>query len=545
MVTLEGVWGRHLTWRADVGCMETAVDHTPIILDGTRLTLEDAVRVANGAGAAVRIADEARERVRACRKLVDDIVARGDVVYGVTTGFGRLKNVTIDSDDVKTLQRNLLRSHAMGVGEDASPEVVRLLLLFRLNTLLQGHSGVRENTVDLLLRCLNRDVLPMVPVQGSVGASGDLAPLSHLALVLIGEGEALVDGRRMSGAEALKHAGVAPIELGAKEGLALINGTQFSAAVGTLALSRAWNLAASADIACALSIESLMGSLSPFDERVAEARPHPGHIEVAANVRRLLKGSDILESHVECDRVQDPYSLRCAPQVHGAARDALHHLTGILTREINAVTDNPLMFVEDGAVISAGNFHGEALALPFDYVTTAVAEFASISERRTENLVNPDLSHLPPFLAGGKPGVNSGMMIAQVLAAALVSENKVLAHPASVDSIPTSANQEDHVSMSPIAARQLAAVTTNATNVLSVELLCGCLALHWRRPLRAGAGIEAAVAVLQEVVSPPGEDRAFGDEVRALTRLLETGRLVRAVEEAVGPLARGRESGAP
>lgn len=522
-----------------------ALDLTPIILDGTHLTLEDAIRVANGAGGAVRVSDEARERVRACRALVDDLVQRGDVVYGVTTGFGRLKDISIEPDDVRTLQRNLLISHAMGVGPDSSPEVVRLLLLYRLNTLLQGHSGVREETVDQILALLKRDVLPVVPEQGSVGASGDLAPLSHLALVLIGEGEADVDGERIGGAEALKRAGLLPLVLRAKEGLALINGTQFTAAVATLALARSWMLAATADIGCALTIEALMGSDAPFDERVGRLRPHAGHLEVASNVRRLLKGSDILQSHEDCDRVQDPYSLRCAPQVHGAVRDALRHLTGILTKEINAVTDNPLLFVEDGTVISAGNFHGEPLALPLDYTTAAVSELASISERRTENLVNPDLSHLPPFLAGGTPGVNSGMMVAQVLAAALVSENKVLSHPASVDSIPTSANQEDHVSMSPISARQLNAVTVNGTNVLAVELLCGFLALHWRRPLRSGAGVEAAVNVLKEVIAPPGEDRPFGQDVRTIARMVDSGRIVRAVEEAIGPLARAREDGAP
>ncbi|MAB91593.1 MAG: histidine ammonia-lyase [Planctomycetes bacterium] len=521
------------------------MDLTPIILDGTRLTLEDALRVANGAGGAVRVADEARQRVRACRALVDDLVRKGDTVYGVTTGFGRLKDINIEPDDVRALQRNLLLSHAMGVGPDASAGVVRLLILYRLNTLLQGRSGVREETIDQLLGLLTRDALPVVPEQGSVGASGDLAPLSHLALVLIGEGEADVDGERVSGAEALKRSGLLPLELQAKEGLALINGTQFTAAVATVALGQAWTLAATADISCALTIEALMGSDAPFDERVGQLRAHPGHLEVATNVRRLLKGSDILPSHEGCGRVQDPYSLRCAAQVQGAVRDALRHLTGVLTREINAVTDNPLLFVEDGRVISAGNFHGEPLALPLDYCTIAVSELASISERRTENLVNPDLSHLPPFLAGGAPGVNSGLMIAQVLAAALVSENKVLSHPASVDSIPTSANQEDHVSMSPIAARQLDAVTVNATNVLAVELLCGFLGLHWRRPLRAGEGVEAAVDVIAEFVGPPGEDRAFGKDVRAVARLIGSGRIVRAVEASIGPMARGREDGAP
>ncbi|MAG57125.1 MAG: histidine ammonia-lyase [Planctomycetes bacterium] len=516
-----------------------------MILDGTRLTLEEAVRVSDGAGASVRIDDDARERVRVCRRMVEDIVSRGEVIYGITTGFGRLKNVTIDADDVRTLQRNLLRSHAVGVGDNASPEVVRLLLLLRLNTLLRGHSGVRERVVDLLLALLHQDVLPVVPVQGSVGASGDLAPLAHLGLVLIGEGEAHWQGECLPGSEALARAGLKPLELRAKEGLALINGTQFSTAVGVLGLARSWTLAATADIACAVTIDALLGSAAPFRQRIASLREHPGHAACASNVRRLLKGSDILESHSECDRIQDPYSMRCAPQVHGAVRDALRHLTVILGREINAVTDNPILFPADGDAVSAGNFHGEPLALPFDYAKSAVCELASISERRVENLVNPDLSHLPAFLAGGKPGVNSGLMIAQVLAAALVSENKVLAHPASVDSIPTSANQEDHVSMSPIAARQLVEVSRNALHVVAVELLAGFLALQWRRPLRAGAGVEATVDLLATIVGPPGEDRAFGEEIRSIARLVGSGRLLRAVEEAVGPLSRGREEGAP
>jgi len=520
------------------------VDSTPIILNGSSLSLDAAMRVASGSGGQVRIADSARQRVRECRALVDRIVDQAEVVYGINTGFGKLKNVTIAGDQVETLQRNLLRSHAVGMGGDASPEVVRLLLLYRLNTLLQGHSGVKEATIDQLLALLTRDVLPVVPMQGSVGASGDLAPLSHLALVLIGEGHAQVDGDRVTGAEALDRAGISPLHLGAKEGLALINGTQFSAAVATVGLHRAWTVAATADIACALTIEGLMGSDAPFQDRVGALRPHPGHREVSSNVRRMLKGSDVLASHTSCDRVQDPYSLRCAPQVHGAARDALRHLTDVLGREINAVTDNPLLFPEDGSAVSAGNFHGEPVGLPSDYATAATSELASISERRIENLVNPDLSHLPPFLAGGTPGVNSGMMITHVLAAALVSENKSLSHPASVDSIPTSANQEDHVSMSPIAARHLDEVSTNTIRVLAVELLCGYFAMHWRRPLRSGAGVEAVLGVLESAVAPPGEDRAFVEDLQVIGRLITDRALIAAAEAAIGPLARGREDGA-
>jgi histidine ammonia-lyase len=516
-----------------------------ISLDGSALTLADAMLVARGGLASLDIAMKARERVREGRRLVDDLLSQGAVVYGITTGFGRLKNVTIAASDVLTLQRNLLISHAVGVGEEASPEVVRLLLLYRLNTLLRGHSGVREQTVDMLLDLLRRDVLPVIPMQGSVGASGDLAPLAHLALVVIGEGEANVSGMRLAGKDALERAGLTPLTLEAKEGLALINGTQFTAAVATVALERAWTVAVTADIACALTLEALLGSAVPFDERVFLLRPHPGHGDAAANVRSLLAGSEILASHVHCGRIQDPYSMRCAPQVHGASRDALSHLTEILTREVNAVTDNPLLFPETRSSLSAGNFHGQPLALPLDYGRIAVAELASISERRTENLVNPDLSHLPPFLAGGTPGVNSGLMIAQVLCASLVSENKVLCHPASVDSIPTSANQEDHVSMSPIGARLMDQVGRNAVHVLAVELVAATRALHYRRPMKSGRGVEAVLEALATAVSPPGEDRDFGKEIRAVADLVHVRHILEAAEGACGPLRRGQESGAP
>lgn len=512
----------------------------PLALDGLSLRLADAWNVAHHGGAAVSISDPAREKVRAARQLVDELLASDEVVYGITTGFGRLKNVTIPAEDARTLQVHLLRSHAVGVGEHAPAPVVRLLLLYRLNALLRGHSGIQESTLEVLLGMLQKDVLPVVPMQGSVGASGDLAPLAHLALVLIGEGEARVRGGPIvSGAEALRTVGLEPVALAAKEGLALINGTQFGLAVGTLALERAWSLAAQADIACALTIEALLGSASPFHQRVANLRPHPGHAEVGANVTRLLEGSKILESHANCDRVQDPYSMRCAPQVHGAARDALRHLTEVFEREVNAVTDNPLIFPEERMSVSAGNFHAEPLALPLDYAAMAVAELANISERRTENLVNPDLSHLPAFLAGGQPGLNSGMMMVQVTAAALVSENKVLTHPASVDSIPTSANQEDHVSMSPIAARQLSEVLGNAERVIAIEFLCNFLALHWRRPLESSPAIESVFEAIAAHVAPPGDDRPFGKDIDALTRLVRDGTLLAAAESQVARLARG------
>lgn len=499
----------------------------PARLDGQSLTLSTALSVACG-GPIPAIAPDAMERVCAGRSLVTKLLATGKAVYGITTGFGRLKNVQIAASDAATLQLNLLRSHAVGVGPDAPDAAVRLLLLLRLNTLLRGNSGVRPEVPALLHEMLLRGVLPRVPEQGSVGASGDLAPLAHLALVLVGEGEARFHDELLSGRAALERAGLAPLVLEAKEGLALINGTSFSTAVAVLAHGKARCALSHANLAAAMTIEALQGSHRPFDQRVAGIRPHPGHAKVAERMRSLLADSEIAAQHEHCDRVQDPYSLRCTPQVHGAIEDALQHVGEVLSREMNSATDNPLLFPGDGESISAGNFHGEAVALACDYAKCAVAEIASISERRIENLVNPDLSHLPPFLAGGKPGLNSGLMMAQVTAAALVSENKGLAHPASVDSIPTSANQEDHVSMSPIAARQLRSITENTRHVLAVEFLAASFALHWQTGKRAGRGVEAARQFLAAEILPPGEDRLFSADLRKLRELMDSGRLMSA-----------------
>jgi histidine ammonia-lyase len=506
-----------------------------LVLDGKNLDMGSACAVAHRA-AAVAISESARERVRAARRQVERTVAEDRVVYGVNTGFGKLANTRIDARRLGELQKNLLLSHAVGVGAESPPEVVRLLLLLRLNALLRGHSGVREETADLLCAMLERDVLPVIPEQGSVGASGDLAPLAHLALVLIGEGEARFGGEKTGGREALSRAGLRPIGLEAKEGLALINGTQFSAAVGLLALERARSLAVLADVACAMSLEGIRGSVRPFDARIASLRPHPGHADVAENVRRLMADSEILKSHENCGRVQDQYSVRCAPQVHGAVRDALGHAAEVVRREINAVTDNPILFPDDHDVISGGNFHAEPLALPFDYCTAAVAELGSISERRIETLVNPDLSGLPPFLAGGSAGLDSGLMMLQVTAAALVSENKTLAHPASVDSIPTSANKEDHVSMAPIAARHLRDAVRNVEHVLAIELIATRFAIHFHAPLRPGAGVRAAVEAVARAVPPPSRDRWFARDLAAAGALVADGSIVAAAERAVGRL---------
>ncbi len=480
----------------------------------------------------VALSSTARERVIVARKLIERILDEGRVVYGINTGFGKLSNTRIPAEDLGVLQRNLLLSHASGVGPPLPRGVVRLAILLRANALSRGHSGVRPRVIEALLDLLNADCLPVIPCQGSVGASGDLAPLSHLALVLIGEGEAEFENEVLPSAEALRRAGLEPIALQAKEGLALINGTQISCAIGLAAFLEARSLVEHADLAASLTLEALRGSVKPFDAQVAAVRPHPGHVETSAHMRALLADSEIVASHVACERVQDQYSLRCVPQVHGAARDALRHLGEILEREMGSVTDNPLIFPETGEVISAGNFHAEPLALPFDYGAMAVAELANISERRIEFMVNPDLSGLPPFLTEHS-GLNSGFMIAQVTAAALVSENKSLCHPASVDSIPTSANKEDHVSMAPIAARQLAQVTENTAHVLAVEFLAARQALHLAGDaLRPGRGAQAAYDLLKETIPPWEQDRIMKNDIDRVRALMRSGALTKAARAA-------------
>jgi histidine ammonia-lyase len=499
-------------------------------IDGSGILLEHVPAIASGEATPFSLSPSAREAVLAARATVEEILASGRVVYGINTGFGKLANTQIDADKLSTLQRNLILSHAVGVGPALSPEIARLAVLLRANNLARGHSGVRPIVVENLLALLNAGVAPIIPSQGSVGASGDLAPLAHMALLLLGEGEAWIDGVEVSGAEALAHAGLEPLELQAKEGLALINGTQISCAIGGVALARAWDLIEIAEVSTAMTLEALQGSLRPFDARVGGLRPHPGHLAVSEHIRALMEGSEILEAHVDCNKVQDQYSLRCVPQVHGAIRDALTHVREVVEREMNAVTDNPLIFPEDGDVISAGNFHAEPLAIPFDYAAAATAELASISERRLENLVNPDLSGLPPFLVESS-GLNSGFMIAQVTAAALVSENKCLAHPASVDSIPTSANKEDHVSMAPIAARKFGQIVENTANVLAIEIFGALqgLRLGNRAGLRPGRGVAAAVEFLTEIVPPLDEDRILKRDVDAVRATLDDGRLLAAV----------------
>ena len=472
------------------------------------------------------IAEEAKHRVKESRQVIEDVLASERVVYGINTGFGNFRNVVIPRHDLETLQLNLIRSHAAGVGDPFAEEIVRAILLLRINALASGFSGVDPSTVDALVAMLNKGVHPVVPKKGSVGASGDLAPLAHVSLVLIGEGEAFYRGERLSGKEALARAGLEKIRLHPKDGLALINGTQVITALLSHAVIQAHRLVRSADIIGALTLDTLLGTDVAFDARIHDARPHAGQIATARGLRQLLFGSELRKSHEDCDRVQDSYSLRCMPQVHGAVRDALGYVTGVVETEINSATDNPMMiFIDGGDVISGGNFHGQPVALAADFLTIALAELGAISERRMERLVNPDLSGLPAFLVK-QGGLNSGFMILQVTAAALASENKTYSHPASVDSIPTSANQEDHVSMGVTAARKTQEVARNLADILAIEWLGAAQALEFRRPLLTSAPLEAAHALLRGRVPPYEQDRAHYPDIVAARELLESGALV-------------------
>lgn len=505
-----------------------------LFIDGTSLDFASLQKVVSNQ-CQVELDPEALQRVLQAREFVATLVREERVAYGITTGFGKFSEVLISPEETAQLQYNLIRSHACGVGEPFDIETVRAIMLLRANTLARGHSGIAPPTLQLLLDMLNQGVHPLIPQQGSVGASGDLCPLAHLVLVMIGEGEALVNDRRLPGAEALRLCGLIPVRLGPKEGLALINGTQMMNAVGALTLMKVKILAKTADIAAALSLEALRGTDAGYDVRVQQLRPHPGQQAVASNLKRLIEGSQIRRSHLNCGKVQDAYSLRCVPQVHGAGRDALAYVDNVLQIEMNSVTDNPLLFPEDGAVISGGNFHGQPLALALDFLAIAGAEWASISERRIERLENGALSGLPPFLTG-RGGLNSGMMIAQYTAAALVSENKVLAHPAAVDSIPTSANQEDHVSMGSIAARKAAKIATNLAHVLAIEIMAAAQGIDFLKPLQPGRGTAAAYNAIREFVPRLDQDRVLYPDIESLTELIVSGRLLARVEAEIGEL---------
>lgn len=523
-----------------------------LAIDGNNLKLEDIPAVAD-ANIHTELSAPALKQLSDSRRLVDKVLAEKQVVYGITTGFGKFKDTVIDPNDSHTLQRNLLLSHAAGVGPNFDSKIVRTIMLLRANALAKGFSGIRTEVVQLLLDCLNKNIHPQVPEQGSLGASGDLAPLAHLALVLIGEGQAEYQGKTTSGKEALQKAGLSPLELEAKEGLALLNGTQVMSALGVHILLEAEHLCKVADLIAAMSLEAQLGSAKAFDAEIHAVRPHPGQIASARNMRLLLENSTLGDSHADCGLVQDAYSLRCVPQVHGASRQAFRHLREVLEIEINSATDNPLVFADQ--IVSGGNFHGQPLALVLDYAAIALAELANISERRTERMVNPALSNgLPAFLIQDG-GLNSGLMIAQYTAASLVSENKSLAHPASVDSIPTSANQEDHVSMGTIAGRKARNILHNLYRVLAIELICAAQGLDFRTgragitcrtnghkshehpgPLSAGPGVMAAYEEVRRHIPHLDKDREIHKDFALAESLIRSGALLKSAEGAVGAL---------
>lgn len=488
-----------------------------VIVDGGPLTPQQVVDVAYRRATA-RPAEGLAEKLAPARRVVERAVDSGSVVYGITTGFGALANTHIGKDETEKLQYNLLRSHAGGVGEPVSDELVRAMLLLRARTLAQGYSGVRAEIVEKLLEMLGRDILPVVPSQGSVGASGDLAPFAHLALPLIGEGEVRVDGRTVPTSEA----DLEPVRLGTKEGLSLLNGTEGMTAMGVLALQMCRDLVLAADAAAAISVEALLGSSRPFEPEVHRLRPHPGQARSASRIAALLAGSPIVASHSDDfdHAVQDAYSLRCAPQVHGAVADTLDHMEAVLVREMGSVVDNPLVFANSDQVISGGNFHGQPLAFVLDFAAIAVSELASISERRTDRLLDPVRSQgLPPFLARDA-GLNSGYMMGQYVQAALVAENKILAHPASVESIPTSGNQEDHVSMGWGAGKKLFEVIDNVRRVIAIEILCGTQGLDFRKPLEPAPGTGRVAELVRTQVPPLEQDRPLSGDIENITSMI-------------------------
>lgn len=494
--------------------MNITVDTDSINLRQLRVAWEDAVTITIGAGASKRIA--------ASQRHVAEVLKKGDRVYGVNTGFGQLAQVRISNNELAHLQENLVRSHAVGVGEALPDDCVRLIMVLKIIALGRGYSGVRQQLIDALCVLVNQGVYPRIPCQGSVGASGDLAPLAHLSGVLLGVGTASINGQPMPAAEALERIGMQPLVLGPKEGLALLNGTQVSTALGLSAAFRAERILAASLIAGALSADAIKGSDTPFDKRVQDVRGHGGQSAVAGLLRQLMAGSDIRASHLDCGRVQDPYSIRCQPQVAGACLGVLRHVMRVLETEANAVTDNPLIFAEDKSVLSGGNFHAEAVALAADYLALAIAEIGSLSERRMALLIDTHLSGLPAFLVSDS-GLNSGFMMAQVTAAALASENKSLAHPASVDSIPTSANQEDHVSMATFAARRLHKMLDNVANIVAIELLAAAQGVEFHHPKKSSETLEQVISLLREVSPSYTADRSLAGDFAQVAALINDG----------------------
>jgi histidine ammonia-lyase len=490
----------------------------PLLIDGDTVHIEDVYQVAFERRPVALHPDAARKMSQS-RSVIEAIVSDDRAVYGVSTGFGKLSDVHIGRDQITPLQHNLVRSHASGLGEPFSEEETRALMVLRANVLAKGLSGARPLVVERLCDLLNHHVYPVIPCRGSVGASGDLAPLAHLALVLIGEGEVFSASTKITGREAFEGIGVPPLDLLAKEGLALLNGTQATLASGLISCRRAMRLVDMADLAGAMSLEALKGSPVAFDARIHQARPHPGQLQVAQRLTRFLRDSDIRESHIDCARIQDAYSLRCIPQVHGPVRECLDYVRSVAAVEINSATDNPLVFAASAEVLSGGNFHGQSLGLAFDFLAISLSVLANIGERRIERLLNPEYGDLPAFLADN-PGLNSGFMIAQVAAAALSSENKVLSHPASVDSIPTSGNKEDHVPMAMGAALKLKQIVANVERILAIEFLCAAQGIDYLRPLKAGVTVEAAYQCIRRQISHVSVDRVLSTDIERMIGIM-------------------------
>lgn len=504
-----------------------------LVLNGSDLSGHEVVRAIRK-GKKIALESQQLEKVAQARELVVDLLEQGQPIYGINTGFGKLADTSISRESVAELQRNLILSHSCGVGEPFSNEVVKAMIILRANALMKGHSGIRPEVIRLLVELVNQNVTPLIPSQGSVGASGDLVPLAHMSAVLIGEGQAFYQDQLYPARKALERAGLSPITLEAKEGLALINGTQAMTAQAVLALYDGDLLLKTADVASSLTMEALCAIPAALDERVHKVRPHQGQVATASNLRKLLAGSELVYGNKQ-GRIQDAYSVRCIPQVHGASKDAYGYVASVINTEINSVTDNPILFLEDGAVISGGNFHGQPVALALDFLGIALAEIGNIAERRVERLVNPQLSGLPPFLAKNS-GINSGYMIVQYTAASLVSENKVLAHPASVDSIPTSANQEDHVSMGSIAARKLGSILTNVQNIVAIEILCACQALEFRDIAKLAPATRAVYNLVREHVAPLETDRFLEPEIKVVRDLVASGQVLAAAEKNAGQI---------
>jgi histidine ammonia-lyase len=514
-----------------------------VVIDGETLTIEDVVAVARN-DIRVEIQQESREKVKKCRAALEDVVRNRVVVYGVTTGVGALGRIAIPPEDMKKLQSNVIRSHSAGVGKPVAMDVTRALMLLRANTLAKGHSGIKLETLETLVQMMNKGVHPMIPEKGSVGASGDLAPLSHMTLVIMGEGQATYKGKAMSGRRAMERAGIRPVDLDFKEGLALNNGTQLMTAIGTLTTYDTEELIKTAEIAASMSLEALTGVSDAYDERIHRVRPHPGQATVAENIRSLTAGSQLIQSSEHLMQTsgqhrtrppQDPYSLRCTPQVLGAVRDVVTYVRGVLETEINSATDNPLVFPDDRHCLSCGNFHGQPISVAMDMLGIALTVIGNISERRIARLIDEHLSMgLPPFLIhkGSEEGTHSGLMLAQVTAAALASENKSLAHPASVDSIPTSANFEDFVSMGSIAARKAMEILRNVQYIVAIELLCATQGIDFRDPDKLGRGTKAAYTVIRKTVPILKEDRVISTDIEKIAALIRSGKLVKSVEKA-------------